>query len=167
MLKLKSFVGLLVLLAVVSSVSSGDKSIRTFVFDNEEVLTTDQELELDSIFREHQKRTTNQIVLVATPTYGDFENNRMFAVDFGNKLGVGMAKRNNGVVIVFSQTKREIFVATGLGTEVVLKDEDIKPIIDSVFIPKFKAGLVFEGLKAGSEAIVSFLEKPEHRIQSK
>ena len=140
------------------------KIIETFVFDNENILTTEESKQLDAMFRAHEKRTTNEIVLVTTPDYGEFSNNIDFSVDFGNKHGIGKSDYDNGVVIVFSKTKREVRISTGNGTEKVLTDEISKKIIDSIMIPKFKSNLHFEGLKEGSIAIVNFLENPENKI---
>jgi len=141
--------------------------VETFVFDNEKILTIEQSSYLDSIFRAHEKRTTNEIVVVTTPDYGEFSNNIDFSVDFGTKFGIGKREYDNGVVIVFSKTKREIRISTGNGTEKVLTDEVSKKIIDSIMIPKFKTDLVFEGLKEGGTAIINFLDQPENKIHKK
>lgn len=143
------------------------KIIETFVFDNENILTTEESKQLDAMFRAHEKRTTNEIVLVTTPDYGEFSNNIDFSVDFGNKHGIGKSDYDNGIVIVFSQAKKEIRISTGSGTEKVLTDETSKKIIDSLMMPEFKAGLFFEGLKKGSNAMVDFLDKPENKIIKK
>jgi len=154
-----------VLTIISCSSTTKKKKIETFVFDNEKILTVEQSKQLDAIYRGHEKRTTNEIVLVTTPDYGAFTNNVDFSVDFGNKHGIGKSGYENGVVIVFSKAKRETRISTGYGTEEVLKDEIARKIIDSLMIPKFKANLYFEGLRDGSIAIVNFLDKPENKIK--
>jgi uncharacterized protein len=104
---------------------------------------------------------------LTTPDYGEYDKNLDFAVDFGNKHGIGKKDYDNGVVIVFSKTKKQVVISTGYGTEKVLKDEIAKKIIDSLMIPKFKENLYFEGLRDGSKAIVNFLDKPENKIQKR
>jgi uncharacterized protein len=141
------------------------KDIAKFVYDNESILTLDQSKQFDSLFRGHEKRTTNEIVLVTTSNYGKFDNQLLFSVDFGRKYGIGKKDLDNGVVIVFSKAKREIRISTGYGTENILKDELAKKIIDSLMLPKFKDSLYFEGLRDGSIAIVKFLDKPENKIK--
>ena len=159
------FLSLLTLLNC--SFKTETKIIETFVFDNENILTPEESKQLDSLFRAHEERTTNEIVLFTTPDYGEFSNNIDFSVDFGNKYGIGKADFDNGVVIVFSQTKKEVRISTSSGTEKVLTDQIAKKMIDSLMMPKFKAGLYFEGLKDGSRAIVNFLDKPENKIKKK
>ncbi len=165
--KLYTILFLSFILAISCSSTTEKKKIETFVFDNEKILTVEQTKELDSIYRDHENQTTNEIILVTTPDYGKFDNNLDFSVDFGDKHGIGKAGYDNGVVIVFSKAKRETRISTGYGTEDVLKDELAKKIIDSLMIPKFKANLYFEGLRDGSIAIVNFLDKPENKIKKR
>lgn len=135
-----------------------------FVYDQENDLTEAQERRFDSLFHAHEKRTSNEIVLVTTANYGDEENMLMYSVNFGDKHGVGKKELKNGVVIVFSKAQRETRISTGYGTERVLKDEIAKKIIDSLMLPQFKQDNYFEGLWAGSLAVVNFLDKPENKI---
>ena len=155
-----------VLLFFSCSVTTENKT-KTFVFDNEKILTAEQINELDALYRAHEKRTSNEIVLVTTPDYGEFTNNVDYSVDFGNKLKIGKTGYDNGVVIVLSKAKKETRISTGYGTEEVLNDEIALKIIDSLMIPKFKANMYFEGLRDGSMAIVNFLDKPENKIKKR
>jgi uncharacterized protein len=158
-----SFISFLLTLGCSSATEK--KKIVTFIFDNEKILSVEQTKQLDTLYRGHEKRTTNEIVLITTPDYGEFANNVDFSVEFGNKLGIGKPGYDNGVVVVFSKAKRETRISTGYGTEEVLKDEIARKIVDSLMIPKFKANLYFEGLRDGSIAIVNFLDKPENKIK--
>ena len=155
------------LLTLSCSSTTQKKKLETFVFDNEKILTIEQSKQLDSIFKEHEKRTTNEIIIVTTPDYGLFGNVVDFSVDFGKKHGIGKTGYDNGVVIVFSKAKKETRISTGYGIKEVLKDNIAQKIIDSLMIPKFKSDSFFEGLRNGSIAIVNLLEKPENKIQLK
>ena len=145
------------------SCNSNKKGI--WVRDSEHDLTPDQITQLDSFYKSHEKKTTNEIALVTTPDYGKDSTILFFAVNFLRNYGVGKKDINNGVVIVFSNKKHETFIATGYGTEKVLKDEIVKKIIDSLMIPNFKESKFFEGIWEGSIAIVNFLEKPGNEIK--
>ena len=148
---------------ILFSCNSNKKTI--WVLDNEHILTPGQITSLDSLYKAHEKITTNEIALVTTPDYGSDTSILFFAVNFGRKYGVGKKEKNNGVVIVYSQTQHQTIISTGYGTEKVLKDEIAKKIIDSLMIPNFKQAKVFEGLWEGSKAIITFLEKPENKIK--
>lgn len=134
------------------------------MLDNEHILSQQQITSLDSLYKAHEKKTTNEIALVTTPDYGSDSSLLHFAVNFGRKYSVGKKEKDNGVVIVFSKAMRQTMISTGYGTEKVLKDEIAKKIIDSLMLPYFKDAKNFEGLWEGSKAIITFLEKTRNKI---
>jgi uncharacterized protein len=126
----------------------------SWVFDLENILSDSQEIHLDSIIKDFEKRTTNEIAIVTVHDIGDSPKMVHYAVDFGEKYGVGKKDKDNGLVILFSLHLRQVFLATGYGTEEILKDEICKVIIDSTMKPLFKKGDYFGGLKAGLEECI-------------
>jgi len=86
---------------------------------------------------------------------GEYDDPILFAVDFGNKLGVGKKEKNNGLVIFISKNMRQTSLATGYGTEKILKDEICMRIIDSCMIPRFKEEKYYDGIKAGVQESIS------------
>lgn len=141
----------LITLTVIFSCGQRVPNNKTWVHDNEDILTTNQELSLDSIISDFEKITTNEILIVTSNDIGDYKEPILYAVDYGNKYGIGKKEKNNGLVIFFSKTLRKTSLATGYGTEKILKDEICKTIIDSCMIPLFKQEKYFEGIKAGVE----------------
>ena len=133
---------------------NGNVDNKKWVFDYEDVLNDNQEYLLDSIIRECEAQTTNEIVIVTVDNIGEFDKMVEYAVDFGEKHGVGKNEKDNGLVILFSKSMRETFLATGYGTEKILKDEICKAIIDSTMIPYFKDQDYFGGLKSGLEECI-------------
>ncbi len=142
-----------------------EKENTTCVLDNERILTPKQIVKLDSLFKDHERKTSNEIVLVTTPGYGSDSSILFYSVNFSRKLGIGKKNENNGVLIVFSMVNRETRIATGYGTEKVLKDDMAKKIIDSIMLPQFRNANYFEGLWNGCKAITNFLERPENKIR--
>jgi len=145
--------------------SGQKKDLSNFVFDYEEILDDSQEDQFNKLFKDHEHKTTNEIVLVTTDDYEGHEEIKFYAVEYGEIHGTGKIDKDNGVVIAISKTNREIFIATGYGIEDILKDEIVKKFIDSLMIPKFKEDLYFEGLWEGSKAIIEFLELPGNEIK--
>lgn len=156
--------GFFILTIFFLSFSCNSTKKNIWVLDYEHYLTEVQINKLDSLYKSHAKKTTNEIALVTTPDYGTDTTILLFAVNFGRKHGIGKKDKNNGVVIAFCGAKHQTSIATGYGTEKILKDEIAKKIIDSLMIPNFKQGKIFDGLWEGSKAIVEFLEKPENKI---
>ncbi len=160
---MRSF-GLFLLLLILASGGCSKKHPTGFVLDTEAILTPAQHHSFDSLFRAHERRTGNEIALV---THASFHGRsaREFAVAFADSVGLGKKDRDNGVLITYSKKRREVFIATGTGTEHILHDSICKRIIDQEMIPRFKSDDAFGGLWAGSAAIVDFLDRPENRIR--
>ena len=137
---------------------------KRWVSDNESVLTQVQVNRLDSLFNLHEKKTTNEIVLVTTKDFGTDTSILSYSLNLYRDLGIGKKDKNNGVLIVYSGEKRQTRITTGYGTELVLKDEIAQKIIAESMLPHFKKGNTFEGLWEGSKALIAFLERPENKI---
>lgn len=135
-----------------------------FVVDGENVFTFEEEDRLDSLFRGHELRTGNEIILVTTYSYNGQPDLRSYAATCGDSLKVGKKRRNNGLVIAFSGHLREVYMAPGLGTEAVLPEWKCQKFADSLMVPLFKESMYFDGIWEGSRAVVNYLEQPGHEI---
>lgn len=147
MKKTFSVIGLLCFIFFACGQKSDDS--KKWVNDFENVLSENQIYVLDSIIRDFEAKTTNEIMIVTVKNIGDSPKMVDFAVEFGNRWGIGKKEKDNGLIILFSRAMRETFIATGYGTEKILKDEICKVIIDSTMVPLFKEEDYFGGLKAG------------------
>jgi len=138
---------------------------KNFVIDQSGILDSGQRKKLNDLFINHEKNTTNQIVLLTTDTFYPDSTIEGYALEKFNSMGIGRKDIDNGVLIVFSSPLRKVRIETGLGTAKVLTDSIAKNIIDSIMIPQFKQQKYFEGLWDASLAITTFLEKPENKIK--
>lgn len=119
------------------------------VNDFESLLTLKEKLQLDSIINEFEKQTANQIVIVTIADVKPYKSLKDFTTDLGNYWGVGQAGLDNGLIITVSKNMRNIWIGTGLGTQIILTDEILKNIIETDIIPYFQNGDYFEGIKSG------------------
>jgi uncharacterized protein len=140
------------------------KERTSFVFDDENIFSPTQINQFDTLLKGHERRTSNEIVIVTTADYGIDTSILFYSVNFLRNNNIGKENLNNGTVIVFSSAKKEVRIGTGYGTEKVLDDLKSKRIIDSIMLPQFRKGAYFSGLWNGSKAVVDFLEKPENKI---
>jgi uncharacterized protein len=131
----------------------------TPIFDYEEILSNKEERKLRKLYSKHEVKTTNQFALVTSADIDGYEDIQQYATDFGNKHGVGVAEKDNGIVIAYSNNQRKVAIATGLQMEKILTDSIAESIIYTQMIPHFKKGETYDGLMAGSKAIIHFLEK--------
>ena len=155
----KSLLILSFILALLIACGQKSDNSKNWVNDFENVLTEYQIQVLDSIMRDFEARTTNEIVIVTVNDIGNSPKMADFAVEIGNRWGVGKKDKDNGLIIIFSRTMKETFFATGYGTEKILKDEICKEIVDSIMIPFFMEEDYFRGLKAGLLECIDRWEK--------
>ena len=150
---------------VVSTLDCSSSKIPSFIQDESHFLENVQNRKLDSLYREHEKKTSNEIALLVIDTNIFINDLKKYGVEFGKDVGIGKKKKNNGLLIIFCYKCKRIEIVTGKGTEKVLTNRIIKSIIDDNMIPLFKEKRYFEGIEKGSEAIVRFLERPENKIK--
>lgn len=114
------------------------------VNDYSGVLTESQRLSLEQRLVAFNDSTSNQVLLVVTPTLGGDDENAV-AQRIGQQWGVGQESFNNGVVIlVKSKTADEnwgaVAIATGYGVEGAMPDLFCKRIIDDHMLPPLGEG---------------------------
>jgi len=124
-------------------------------------LFSDNEIQtLDSLVRTYEITTTVEIAIATIDSSmanaQDFED---YCLVMLNTWGVGKKTKHNGILIVISPELRMMRIENGYGIGNILTDGETKEIIDTVFIPKFKEGKYFEGVKSGIIAITKKLDQ--------
>lgn len=123
--------------------------------DYDSIFSPTQRKELSDIIYDYNIETTRQIVVVTIDNISPYPDIRKYATDLGNYWGVGDAKKNNGLTIVMCNPCRQIGIATGTGTELILTDEICKEVIDKTIIPEFKNGDFYSGIKKGVTELIA------------
>ena len=121
-----------------------------------QVFTESQRTELTKVLYNYDIETTRQIIVVTIDSIKPYRNIQKYTTDLGNNWGVGTAEKNNGLIIVVCNACRQIGIATGTGTELILTDEICKNVIDQTIIPEFKNGNFYGGIKNG---VVELIKK--------
>ena len=103
------------------------------------------------------KSSSTQITTVIINDLGGYEASE-YAFKLGEKWGVGIKGKNNGVVFLVCTNPRKIFIASGYGTEEYLTDALCKRIIEKKIKPEFKNGNYDKGLNEGINSIIAVLE---------
>ena len=122
--------------------------------DYDSIFSPSQRKELSDIIYDYNIETTRQIVVVTIDSIKPYSDIQKYAVNLMNYWGVGDAKKNNGLTIVVCNPCRQIGIATGTGTELILTDEICKNVIDQTIIPEFKNGEFYIGIKKGVTELI-------------
>ncbi|MBP5645299.1 MAG: TPM domain-containing protein [Bacteroidales bacterium] len=127
------------------------------VNDYSGMLTPSQQSELEQRLVAFNDSTSNQILVIITPTIGGDDENAA-AQRIGQAWGVGQQEFNNGVVILIkSKTEEEnwgaVAISTGYGAEGALPDLFCKRIIDDHMLERLGDGEYYRAIVAALDII--------------
>jgi uncharacterized protein len=129
-----------------------------FINDYENLFSDKEEVVLDSLIKNFEKRTTIQIAVITfDTTLTSSDSLDALTLRLANLWGVGQKDKNNGVVIGISKGYRKIRIQNGYGIEKILTDADTKVIMDTAFIPHFRKANYFKGTLNGLKALMATL----------
>ena len=127
-----------------------------FVYDLADLLTDSEELNIQQSLRAFTDSTSNVIVVVTHLDFCDYDPST-FAIEAGDRLGVGRSDLDNGVVMAIKPRnegkKGEIFIAIGEGLEGAIPDVLTGRIVKSM-IPDFKQANWNGGIEIGLSQII-------------
>ncbi|MGN0493452.1 MAG: TPM domain-containing protein [Acutalibacteraceae bacterium] len=138
---------------------------RFFVNDFADVIDSAAENEIYSRAVALQEKTTAQAVVVTVETL-DGEEPADYALGLGRQWGVGQKGEDNGVVILLSESERQIYIAVGYGLEGALPDSKTGRIIDIYGLDylredDFSTGLLEIFKAIVNEVYIEYGEEPE------
>lgn len=133
------------------------------VNDLANVLSDQEEQQLESELVQFDQATTTQITIVTVPSLNGTEVSD-FAFKLGEKWGVGRKEKNNGIVIIFkpktANEKGAIFVAVGYGLEPVIPDALAnRDVVNREMIPRFRENDIYGGLFSGVKVLEGLASK--------
>jgi uncharacterized protein len=135
------------------------------VNDFERSFTSAEVKYLDSLLGRFNSNSVFEIVLVTLDSLSfaghDFYQ---YTLDLANTWKVG-GVNSTGIVVAISVSSRMIQIQNGRTTEKYLSDQETANIVDSVFLPAFRDGDYFVGMKDGVSELVSVLEVKAANIQ--
>jgi len=122
------------------------------------VLSKNEYNNLENSLEQFARQTSTQILVVTVPDLQGYDP-ADYAFQLGIKWGVGQKDKDNGLVILLkpktSESRGQVFVATGYGLEAVLPDAIVnRDIVDNEMIPRFERNDYYAGLAAGINVIM-------------
>ena len=120
------------------------------------MLSGSEQAALERKLVDYDDSTGTQITIVTIVTLDGAEK-AQYAIELGEKWGVGGAKMDNGVVILVARDDRQMFIATGRGVEEYLPDAICKRIVENIMKPEFKAGDYYAGLNKATDEMIARL----------
>ena len=132
-------------------------SLETSVYDEADVLISQEEQALERKLINYADTTSTQVV-IATIESLQGEYIGTYAAEWAHEWGIGQAGEDNGILVLLAEEERKIWITTGYGIESTLTDALSKQIIESIILPEFRSGSYYEGLNQGTTAIFEVLD---------
>ena len=129
----------------------------TWVTDMVDMLSLEQERQLNQMISELEAENGSEIAVVTVPDTAPSETPKAFATELFNTWGIGKAESNNGVLFLVSKGDRRIEIEVGLGLESLLTTARTTELIETHITPQFKRGSFDEGILNGTEALIAVL----------
>lgn len=131
--------------------------VRRYVTDPTSILAPAATDTIDAILGRLEKSTGIETAVVMLPSIG--ENDIFdFSTDLFRKWGIGKAKNNNGLLILFVMDQHKVRFATGYGIEGTMTDAKSKRIQTQYMVPAFKRSDWDKGMVDGVRAAAKVLD---------
>jgi len=131
--------------------------LKSRVMDETWTLHTDYISALEKQLRDHEKKTSNQIVVFVTPSL-EGENLEEYSLKVAETWKLGQKGKDNGVLLFVAIEDRKLRIEVGYGLEGVLTDVLCHHIIENEIKPYFKKGEYDIGIQNGVRAIMKSIE---------
>lgn len=131
--------------------------VRRYVSDPTNILAPAATDTINAILGRLEKSTGIETAVVMLPSIG--ENDIFdFSTDLFRKWGIGKAKNNNGLLILFVMDQHKVRFATGYGIEGTMTDAKSKRIQMQYMVPAFKRSDWNKGMVDGVRATAKVLD---------
>jgi len=133
--------------------------LTEIVTDQAGIFNQEELIQLRKKLKDYEEKTTTQVVVLTVENLNN-EDIEAYAFNVFNQNKLGQAKKDNGVLIVFSDVDRKVRIEVGYGLEHVLTDLLCYRIIYNTMIPKFKKKEFVNGIDLATTQIIDFLDDP-------
>jgi len=114
--------------------------------------------QINSMLDSLKVQTGAEVAVVIVNSIGQSEINT-FATELFTTWGIGKAKQDNGLLVLFVLDQRKVKFEVGYGLEGVLPDAICSRIQNQAMTPEFKKGNYDAGMIAGIQYIQSYIRK--------
>ncbi|WP_332818864.1 TPM domain-containing protein [Sphingopyxis sp.] len=134
-------------------------ALKGRVTDAAKILGAEDETRLSDRLALYEQRTKHQMVVATTPSLNGARIDN-FGTCLGLRWGIGGKKQDDGIVILIAPKEREMRIATGVGMESILTDDEALEIVKQM-TPHFKNLDYAGGLSTGIDAIAAQTGDPQ------
>lgn len=123
------------------------------VNDFADMLTPDEQNRLERKLRAYRDTTTNVIAIATIESLEGYSREEV-ATELFNRWRMWEGDRYNGVLILISESDRELRIEVGYGLEGAIPDVMANRIVQDVLIPNLRQGNVYVGLDRATDIMI-------------
>ena len=127
------------------------------VVDINATLTAEQRRELEASLEAFEKRKNSQITVLITGTTFP-EPIESFSLRVAEAWKIGRKGVDDGIVVVVARSDQVMRIEVGYGLEGAVPDAVAKRLIEEEFIPRFREGDFYGGLRAGLDRLMRVID---------
>ena len=127
------------------------------VVDVNGTLSAEQKRELEASLEAFEKRKGSQIAVLITGTTFP-EPIESFALRVAEAWKIGRKGVDDGIVVVIAKSDQAMRLEVGYGLEGAVPDASAKRLIEEEFIPRFREGDFYGGLRAGLDRLMRLID---------
>lgn len=139
--------------------------LNQFANDLTNTLSSQQLNELNTILKEFEDTTSNQVVFLMINTLDGYPIEE-YAYEVATNNKIGTKDLDNGILFLISKQDRLVRIEVGYGLEGVLPDATANYIIRNEIIPHLKSNDYYAGIYSGINAIVKVVAG-EYKVAKK
>lgn len=128
------------------------------IYDFEGLFTEEEKNTLLKLIISNRKKTGKELLIITTPTIGEFNDIQKYA-NYVGAIYSNKVKKEDVVTFVISKTLRKIAIATSPKARKILNDNICAEIINKEVIPSIKQNNFFKGIKTGLFSLVGIWSK--------
>lgn len=136
------------------------------VVDQAGLLSAAQRAELETDLAAFETKTTDQIVVVTTPSLQGYPIDE-FGYQLGRKWGIGQKNKDNGILIIVAPKERKVRIEVGRRLEPLLPDGRAGSIISNTILPMFRRGDFAGGIRSGVLEVRAVLEGDKAELEQR
>jgi len=142
---------------LLSDITKSFPSLDGRVVDTYKLLNNEAINRINTILENHEKETSNQIVVVILKSLEGYEI-ADYSYQLGRHWGIGQKDKNNGVLLVISMNDRKLRIEVGYGLEGALTDKISHEIIEYTLKPNFRAQNYEAGITQAVNQIIQAIK---------
>lgn len=127
-----------------------------FVYDQGSFLDDTVEKKTNDMLVQLEEQSTVEFAVITIPSLNDLTIED-YAIDLGNRLGIGKEDKDNGILLLISKSDEKVRLEIGTGLQDILTDSISGDILDEFFVPHRSEGNYEDAVLETVQAIINVL----------